>query len=68
MLVVMSSHAFLSMIVVITPECVICRIILLLQQGFSYICSNGCQCTGSRLGMGTAFAGVGISVVERGWS
>ena len=48
--------------------CVICRIILLLQQGFIYICSNGCQCTGSRLGMGTVFAGVGISVVERGWS
>ena len=48
--------------------CVICRIILLLQQGFSLICWNGCQCTGSCLGMGTAFAGVGISVVERGWS
>ena len=44
--------------------CVFCRI-MFLQQGFSYICSNGCQCTGSRLGMGTAFADVGISVEER---
>ena len=48
--------------------CAVCRIILLLQQGFRYICLNGCQCTGPRLGMGTVFAGVGISVMERGWS
>ena len=51
-----------------SPFFVLCCIILLSQQGFSYISSNGCQRAGLRLGMGTVFAGVRVSVIERGQS